>query len=565
MIIDALELPAGTELQADVCIVGSGAAGIALALPFADGRHEVIVIEAGGARHEPETQALYAGEVADTRLHPPLDRYRERRYGGSTTTWGGRCVPFDPIDFEVRDYVPHSGWPIGHETLQPYYARATQLCEAGECAFDAASAFPRGLPPLLAGFDSASFSTDTLERFSCPTDFGRRYRQRLDAAANLRVLLHANVTGVELGDDGRAVSAVRAASLGGKTLRVRARCVILAAGGLENARLLLASDEVQRTGIGNAHDLVGRYYMCHLAGTTGTLALEPGVAVRYGYDVSDDGIYCRRRFALRADAQRRLGVGNFIARLHHPRITDPAHGSGALSLLYLAKPFIPYEYAKRLHGDDAHGIGRWLAHLGNLVRDPLQAFAFAWQMLTQRKLAERKFPSIIIEPRRPRFSLDFHAEQLPNPDSRVTLGSERDALGMRRLHLDWRYRREDVETVARALATFAADVRASGIGRYDYDPDAIEAEMLRYGAYGGHHIGTARMGRSPREGVVDTNLQVHGVDNLFVAGAAVFPTSSQANPTLTIVALSLRLAGHLQARLAAGTPLAAAPLRELAA
>ncbi|MFY2628654.1 GMC family oxidoreductase, partial [Achromobacter dolens] len=169
-----------------------------------------------------------------------------------------------------------------------------------------------------------------------------------------------------------------------------------------------------------------------------------------------------------------------------------------------------------------------------------------WHMLTERKLAARKFPSIIVHPRNRRYSLDFHAEQEPNPDSRVTLGNDVDALGMRRLHIDWRYTPRDVATVQTALAALAEALAASGVGRFDYDPGQVEAEMTRYGAYGGHHIGTARMGNDPRDSVVNADCRVHETPNLYVAGSAVFPTSGQANPTLTIVALALRLADHLR-------------------
>ncbi|WP_028080673.1 FAD-dependent oxidoreductase [Solimonas soli] len=566
MFIDARGFADDARLQAQVCIVGGGAAGIALALRLGQRGIDVVLLEAGGRRHEARTQRLYEGEVTDARLHPPADRYRERRLGGSTATWGGRCVPFDPIDFEARDYIPHSGWPISYEELARYYDEASLLCEAGPARYRAADAFPDGSAPPVAGFAAARFSDDTLERFSCPTDFGQRYRLRLDGAARTRVVLHANVTALRLDGDGNRIAAVLARTLDGRRIEVQADFVVLAAGGLETARLLLASHDRQPAGIGNGHDLVGRYYMCHLAGTIGNLRLGHGVAVAHGYQRSADGVYCRRRFALREDAQRTLRCGNFIARLHHPRIGDPAHGSAVLSLLFLARRLIPYEYAKRLHDGDS-APRDWLAHARNVARDPCAAFAFAWQMLTQRKLASRKFPSIIVTPREPCFSLDFHAEQVPNPSSRVQLSEQRDELGMPRLRIDWRHTQADVDTVQRALAAFAADVRDSGVGRFDYAAESIEQEMLRYGAYGGHHIGTARMAATPRTGVVDTDLRVHGVGNLFVASAAVFPTSSQANPTLTIVALALRLGDHLQRRLApaqAASP-AALSIEELAA
>ena len=177
------------------------------------------------------------------------------------------------------------------------------------------------------------------------------------------------------------------------------------------------------------------------------------------------------------------------------------------------------------------------------------AVAFAWHMLRDRKLAERKFPSIIVKSKANLFSLDFHAEQQPNPASRITLGDGVDALGMPRLRIDWRYTPIDVDTVARSLALLKQDFEHNRLGTFDYDPGTVEAEMTRYGAYGGHHIGTARMGNDPRTSVVDAECRVHGMTNLFVAGAATFPTSSQANPTLTLVALALRLSRHLRDRL----------------
>jgi choline dehydrogenase-like flavoprotein len=207
---------------------------------------------------------------------------------------------------------------------------------------------------------------------------------------------------------------------------------------------------------------------------------------------------------------------------------------------------IPYEYGKRLYGEEGTPLLTWLKHLRNVLTGPFDAAGFAWHMLRDRKLAERKFPSIIIKPKAPLFSLDFHAEQEPNPASRITLGNERDALGIPRVNVDWRYTSGDVSTVSRAIALLAGDIEQSGAGTFDYDPASLEFEMTRYGAYGGHHIGTARMGNDERSSVVNADCRVHGVNNLYISSAAVFPTSSQANPTLTIVALALRMAAHLR-------------------
>jgi choline dehydrogenase-like flavoprotein len=562
MIDDGLELSDGEVLQADVCIVGAGAAGITLAAELAGGGVSVLLLESGGLKPESDTQRLYEGAVTNELLHSPLHRYRERRFGGSTTIWGGRCVPLDPIDFEQRDYMPGSGWPIGPEDLQPYYPVANRLCEAGEFEYVSTAAFKGPLRPMIDGFRSQHFSTDTLERFSCPTNFGARYMQTLRDAPNVRVLLHSNVTTLVFHPNGEAVEALIVRTLAGRSFKVIATQVVLATGGLEIPRLLLSNRDKWSHGVGNEHDLVGRSYMCHIAGTIGTLKQRgPADRVYHGYDISAEGIYCRRRLALTAETQRRLRVGNFVARLHHPRITDPEHRSAVLSALQLAKGLISYEYGKRLHGDEQMTLRKWMGHLRNVLARPHEVVAFGHHMLRNRFLAARKFPSIIIKSTAGHYSLDFHAEQEPSSSSRVTLADERDGLGLQRLLVDWRYTPADIATVREAVSLFAQDIERSGIGTFEYDPASIELEMLRYGAYGGHHLGTARMGSDPRTGVVDRNCRIHGLRNLYIAGGAVFPTSSQANPTLTIVALSVRLGRLLAQTARAARPqiIAAAP------
>ncbi len=547
MFVDVANLADSGDLNADVCIVGAGAAGLALALEYCGSNTSVIVLESGQFKLDKAAQSLYAGHVVDEALHSPTDRYRQRQFGGSTSTWGGRCVPFDPIDFEARDYIPHSGWPFGMEALSPHYARANRICEAGEYAYRAADCRDP-FPEMIAGFDAADVITEWVERFSCPTDFGKRYARRLELADNITVVLGANVTGIMLRANGIATDALRVQTLEGAQFLVRASVFVLAAGGLENARIMLASNDVHEHGVGNANDSVGRYYMCHLAGTMGEVTIDSDRHVHHGYVITNEGIYCRRRFSLPADVQREHRVGNFVARLHHPRITDPAHRNSILSLLYFGRWFIPYEYARRLFDPAPLRLADLSRHLMNVLSDPFMAVRFSWHLARDRGLSERKFPSVVIPSKANRFSLDFHAEQVPNPDSRVTLSADKDRLRMRRLSVDWRYTDEDIATVARSFSLLAKNL--SSVGSLSYDPEAVELEMTRYGAFGGHHIGTTRMGSDPKTSVVDSDCRVHGVQNLYVAGSSVFPTSSQANPTLTIVALALRLADHLKNRLA---------------
>lgn len=547
MIKDANHIPAGTTLSTDICIIGAGPAGVSLALALQDSNLDIILLESGSDRPDAATQTLYEGSVVDDRLHPPTAHYRVRQLGGSSTIWGGRCMPMDAIDFEQRDYIAHSGWPISLADLMPYYPQANELCEAGEFAYTASTAFrpERPMRPMIGGFHSDVFSTDTLERFSCPTDFGKRYQRRLQRG-KVRVFFNANAGSLPNAGNGRLAGPVPVKTLAGNHFTVDARTYVIATGGLETARLLLASPGASGNGLGNAHDVVGRYYMSHLAGTTGTVDLSSAQSVWHGYDISDDGIYCRRRFALMPHAQRTLKAGNFVARLHHPHIPDPGHGSGILSALYLGRWAIPYEYAKRLFDATPASTGNTLAHMRNVLMDAPGTAAFLWNWLQRRTLAERKFPSIIVRPKNLRFSLDFHAEQEPNPSSRITLEERKDALGMPRINVDWRYTQRDVATVSTALSALSPALEQGNVGNFTYDAEQVEAEMTRYGAYGGHHLGTARMGNYPETSVVNAECRLHETDNVYVASAAVFPTSSQANPTLTVVALALRLADHLR-------------------
>ncbi|HMA06506.1 MAG TPA: FAD-dependent oxidoreductase, partial [Ramlibacter sp.] len=291
MIRDADSVPNGACLRPDVCVVGGGAAGIALALSLTGRGLQVLLLEGGHAAHHAPTQSLYDGEVADERLHSPPDRYRQRRMGGSTTTWGGRCMPFDAIDFETRTQVPDSGWPISLQDLLPFYPQANALAEAGRFSYDASEALGETAPPMIRGFDSPLVRTNGLERFSCPTDFGRRYARRLKVAPDIDVLLGANCTAIRLQPDGRAVRELEVATLAGRRFSVAARACVLAIGGLETARLLLASRDIAPAGVGNDHDVVGRYYMCHIAGNVGTLVVNGAPQnVRHGYEVTPEGI-----------------------------------------------------------------------------------------------------------------------------------------------------------------------------------------------------------------------------------------------------------------------------------
>jgi len=540
MIEFADRLVQGGPIEADVCVVGAGAAGITLALSLSRSGARVVLAEGGSRRGDRESHALLRGEVVDPRLHASPEHYRRRQLGGATSIWGGQCVPLDPIDLEARKWIGLASWPIDFATLSRYYCAANLWCEAGEAAYVDRMATRLARGSFIEGFDDEVVLSESLERFSRPTDFGSRYADELRVAQGLTVLLGANAVGVESTEDRSRIRAVTFATLADRRFAIKADRFVLAMGGLETPRFLLNAVARGQLDLGESAENVGRYYMTHLAGSTGRVTLTK--PARHGYQRDEDGIYCRRRFTIAPAAQRAAQMGNFAARLHFTDPADPSHKSGVLSLAFLARRLLSYEYSVRLN---PRGPARSLAHVGNLLRDAPQTGRFVGRWVARRWLASRKLPSVVVEPVDRVYSLDIHAEQVPNPASRVTLGDGSDRFGNPVPRVDWRCTEQDVETVVTGVRLIGEALERTATGRLAWSRETVAADILRHGAYGGHHIGTARMSDSALTGVVDADCRVFGTGNLYVAGSAVFPTSGQAPPTLTIVALALRLAEHL--------------------
>jgi choline dehydrogenase-like flavoprotein len=326
---------------------------------------------------------------------------------------------------------------------------------------------------------------------------------------------------------------------------VRGRSYVLALGGLETTRLLLASSDVRPSGVGNHGDHLGRNYMSHLCATVGTVSFAgPPDGVAHDYSRDADGIYVRRRLWLTEKAQRDFSLLNTTFRTHLPEPADPSHGDAILSAMFLVKDMVLYEYSRKFV-ENPVGWGGRLAHVGNVARQPLRLATFGVDWLKRRTFAERKLPSVVLGSRDNRYELEFHAEQAPNPDSRLTLSAERDAFGMPRLKVDWRITDLDLASLEKSYGLLARELQLRGAGWLDFDREKLAWKAKRHGIVGGHHIGTTRMSADPQQGVVDPDCRVHGVANLYVASASVFPTSGQANPTLTLLALTFRLADRL--------------------
>lgn len=549
-LIDARRLPPDETLSADLCIIGGGPVGLTLAHALIGAGLKILLVESGGAARDRQVDALSGGETSGDR-YAPLTLYRRRMLGGASTIWGGRLVPYDPLDFTARPHVPDSGWPFAATELAPWYALATDLADAGPADFDAETALPDAAP-LIEGFRSDVLLTRGMERFSLPTDFWKKLGPALKRAKGIDILTHATCT--HLAVAGNTIGTALFQTLGGGRFRIRAARYVLAAGGIETYRLLAASNDVQTCGIGNTHDVLGRYFMSHVEGTLASLRLfDPQRPIHWGFDRLPGGIYARRRLSLAAGIQRRHRLLNTVLRLHHAPATDPAHGHAVLSTMFLAKSFVLPEYRRKITMVErdaatmASGVGFWLKHARNIATDAPGLAGFLGQWIWRRHLSRRRIPHVVLPGKTGLYPLDFNAEQVPHRDSRLCLAGTRDHLGVPFARVDWRMTEADVRSIALTHRLMAAELEAAGIGTIDLgrDPEArIRAQAV---PIGGHHIGAARMSADPRKGVVDAGLRVHGVPNLHVVSTAVLPTSSHANPTLTVLALALRLAHGLRA------------------
>lgn len=544
MLLDARSISDGETLTADVCIVGAGAAGITLAMELLATGLTIIVLEAGGKSKAGPSQGLYQGELNDPVRHLPLDQARYRQLGGTTSLWGGRCIPFDSLDFDQREWISHSGWPFPQKEIDGYYRRAHSYCECGEYDYRVSTALPGAPPSMLPGFEDGDVNTSGIERWSPPTQFGKVYRPILTRADNLRVLLHALAVELQPSSDGKRIDSVDVATFSGRRFTVRAHTTVLAGGGLETTRLLLASRRVHREGIGNHSDWLGRGYMSHIHGVIASVTLTAGQDVMFGYEADPQGVFCRRRIAFSEEAQRRHRLLNLYMLLDRPLVGDPGHGNAVLSAAFLLKRLLGGRQQEEL-GKGKYSL--YWRHIKNILAGSPQALSVLPKFGRKRLLQRRRIPSLLMRSRSNTYYLYFQSEQVPHRDNRVMLDDARDEFDMPRLRLHFEVTEQDRQSVQRAHELIDQELRRQNCGYLTYLENDVSQLMRDVKAVLGHHIGTTRMSADPSQGVVDEQCLVHGVANLFVASSSVFPTSSHANPTLTIVAMALRLADHLKA------------------
>jgi choline dehydrogenase-like flavoprotein len=559
MIRAASEVADNSTLSADVVVIGAGPMGIVVGLELADKGHRVLLVESGGVRFDEAAQEL-ARQAGNDPWHVPSALAVRRGIGGTSATWGGRCVPFDRIDFEPRPVVPDARWPLEYDEMARYLGRACEWCRCGRPVFSALELPELADRTMIPGFPDGDVLTSSLERWSLPTRFGRVYRKRLEAARQLELITGLTCTHIACEPSSGDVDHLVLRSLSGGQAIARGRHYVLATGGLEATRLLMASNDVHSAGIGNSSGHLGRWYMAHVEARVARAHLTtPPASTIHDHERDADGVYVRRRFTFSRGLQRRKGLPNAAMWFVNPPMGDPIHGNGILSGVYLtlispAGRFMLTD-AIRKAGTRTSTPVRKRDHLRNIVRDLGPATKFALDFSYRRFLKPgRKAPGFFVRSAANVYPLDYHGEHLPNPDSRVLLTSERDALGVPRIRTEMRFSDEDVASVERAMRELDTALRDAEVGHLEFLFDDIAAgvrECLREGS-GFHQTGTTRMAATAADGVVDSNLAVFGAQSLFVASTSTFPTSSQANPTLTGIAFALRLAQHLDRELLGG-------------
>jgi choline dehydrogenase-like flavoprotein len=500
MMIDAEQLENRSLIEGDIVIVGGGVAGIALAKQLGDAGHDVVVLESGGNEPELRTQSLYAGTMtlgtpgSSTRdLGDYLSTSRVRCYGGSGNVWGGKCGPLDPMDFEKREWVPYSGWPLSRQQMQLWYDRACVLLELPK--FDAPNGGIRGIADGVFRGRSELFTPRPRAYTNCTglSQSGRYERYKQSAASHPRVrnYLHANVTRVQVSANGSQVQSLAVQCLDGRRHTVKGRHYVLATGGIENVRLLLISDDVHRGGIGNHSDWLGRAFAGHAVIAKDLAPAFWLMRSRNELEYYNNQPRDRAHVVLGASdaVQKQLRGVNFTATLGGPM--GNASATSAAVQTIAARVTNPAEQV----------------HLG----------AF------------------------------FMLEQTPNRSSRIALSDERDELGMPRVRVDMRYDELELDWLERMVSLLARELGRLETGRLQWV--ARREELVALMSLSRHHMGATRMAKLPADGVVDEHCCVHGMSNLFVTGSSVFPTSGIVNPTLTLLALTSRLGDHLHQRM----------------
>ncbi|MBV9961094.1 MAG: GMC family oxidoreductase [Parafilimonas sp.] len=509
MHIDARELENNSIIEGDICIIGAGAAGISMALEWINTPYKVILLEGGGFEYDEQVQELYAGKETGQHYFP-LKSIRLHYFGGTTGHWAGWCAEFDEIDFKKRDWIAHSGWPITLDDIKPFYPRAQKYVEVDGNDFTAAHWQQKD--PTLKPFPlNENKVWSKMWQFSPPTRFGTKYRDTIVNARNIHLYTYANVVDITADENVSHIKEVTAKNYAGKQHTVRAKYFILACCSVQNARILLSANKQAPKGVGNDYDYVGRYFMEHLEIKTGSLWLA---------DPADVKLYMMDFGVTKARAE--LAISEQMQTQYRT-----LNGTSSLSPLEIAenqRAFIEVW----TDGEDA---------MDNSVK----------KLNTDAKPVHINIPKGFKA-----YQLFTRMEQAPNPDSRITLDTETDSLGMPRAKLNWVLTPLEKYSLRRINTVIGQEVGRASMGRvklFDYLQNEDDESWPSFTGGGWHHMGTTRMSNDPKQGVVDADCKIHNISNLYVAGASCYVTAGAVNPTLTLISLTIRLSDHLKQKM----------------
>lgn len=535
----------------DHCIIGSGPAGMTLALELErlDPAARILLLEFGSAEMGGKNVLDDTIEVENKLNHHSPYECTNKGLGGSSATWGGRCVMYDEVDFLPREVVGDGcTWDISIlEDSLKYVPQVSRIFECGTGPFDLKDDPSMAHTRIAEGFVPGAVSDSVLERWSMPTRFGSRYRPHVMASKTIELLddcMAQHFTEPE--KDGCVKSMEILIGTGGERHLVSARNFIISAGTQETTRLLLKNPQLFE-GVGGVPDSLGKYYQGHVSGKIASVVFHGDpLKTDYGFIQEADGTYVRRRFQFSAQKLCEENLLNTAIWLDNPLYFDPSHRSGVMSLMYLAMmapvlgsklapPAIRYSVTK----------GKWYkipSHLWNIFRGLPQSLTIPAVTFYKRYCLKRKLPGVFLHSPKNHYALHFHAEQEPCRENRMELAADGETL-----KIYYQLSDADIDSVIRCHGILDAYLRETGCGHLDYwfDRAALPEAIRAMSKDGIHQSGTTRMADSVAMGVVDRELRVFGTSNVYVCSGSVLPTSGQANPTFFTCVLAARLADHL--------------------
>ncbi len=510
MILNSTDWSQKETYHADIAIVGAGAAGITLSLELEKLGFSVILLEGGDMHYSDQSQDIYNGEFNGRDLPNGLRNSRTRCLGGSTNCWAGVCVELDEEDFLKRTWVPNSGWPIKKEDLLEWYDKAAPILDID--LSEIRDPLKTVNYPLLDDLELRA-TTSAKKRL-----FAHEFKDVLEKSENIHVLVGANFTSMNRIHDGKTIKEIKIQSFDKKTASVSANTFVLTCGGIENARILLNTKTNDQEAIGNIDDNVGRYFSDHPIAPCATLLTLEG-------NMKESSIYNYRNYKnifhykIPFSLQEKFKTLNICLSIwpEFEELTDLEVAGWNIN------KYVKDTDSYSLEGGD----------IKTVLKNPLGLYRSYKSRSNMKKS---------------RLSLRFQMEQSPDPESRISLLPEKDQFGLQRVNLHWVFSPLERHTVDIATSLVADSLHKNKIASLRLDSQLIEhRNRMPMDLRGGqHHSGSTRMAINAKDGVVDSNLKVFNTSNLFICGSSVFPTNGWANPTFTIIALTLRLAQHIK-------------------